>query len=221
MMPAILFQNRQDAGRQLAAKIAQDYAFNNPVVLALPRGGIPVAAAVARLLKVLLGVVIVRKLGVPWQPELAFGALAAVDGTVTRVIHESILSQLHLSQHDVQKVEIQERQALQERQIYYRQFCKAFSLENRSVLLVDDGLATGASMQVAIAAVREGQPAKVIVAVPVIAPDSITEMSQQCNELVYLAAPVPFSAVGNYYAEFEPPGEAEIRQALTGKREQG
>lgn len=220
-MSSILFQNRQDAGCQLATKIASNFAFDNPVVLALPRGGIPVAVAIARALKVLLGVVIVRKLGIPWQPELAFGALATVDGTVTRVIHEPILSQLHLSQQAMQEVEMRERGVLRERQIYYRQFCRPFPLENHAVLLVDDGLATGASMQAAIAAVRLQNPLQVVVAVPVVAPDSIAEMSELSDALIYLAAPVPFGAVGNYYKEFEPPDGEEIERLLTAKTGEG
>lgn len=213
-MSTILFQNRQDAGRQLATKLLE-YEFRDPAVLALPRGGVPIAAVVASSLKVLLGVAPVRKLGVPWQPELAFGALAATNGKVARVLNESLISQLSISQRAIQEVESRERHELYERQMYYRQFCQPIPLENRSVLLVDDGLATGSSMQAAIAAVRLQNPAEVVVVTPVIAPDSIAEMSEKCEKLIYLAAPHPFEAVGYYYEEFEPPSDVEIKQLLT------
>src|SRR5437762_5427761 len=175
------FEDRTEAGRVLAKKL-KAYA-NRPdvVVLALPRGGVPVAFEVARSLNAPLDVFLVRKLGVPGHAELAMGAIAS--GGV-RVLSDDILGQLGIPQAAVDEVTVRERAELERRESLYRGTRPPPSLQNRTVILIDDGLATGATMEAAIQAARQSQPARVVVAAPVGAPDTCERLAALADEVV-------------------------------------
>lgn len=217
MLP-LPFRDRSEAGRLLAAELAsREYA--NPIVLALPRGGVPLAEAVARKLKAPLDVVVVRKLGVPWQPELAMGALAGtLAGTptgTTQVLDHAILDHFRISNQDVDEVIVRETSEMERRERLYRGSRPAPVLKDRNVILVDDGLATGSSMLAAVRHVRAAQPRKVIVAVPVASAQACRRFHQEADECICLATPEPFYAVGEWYEDFRQVTDQEVQQALT------
>ncbi len=205
------FADRSDAGRQLAARL-KPYANRHDVaVLALPRGGVPVAFEVARALDAPLDVFLVRKLGVPGHPELAMGAIAS--GGV-RVLSEDIIDQLGIPRTAVEAVAVRERLELERRDALYRGNRQLPSLRDRTVILVDDGLATGATMEAAIVAVRQYQPARVIVAAPVGAAETCRRLKQVADDVVCVETPEPFQAVGLWYARFDQTSDEEVIELL-------
>jgi len=205
------FHNRTEAGRRLAANLAA-YA-NRPdiLVLALPRGGVPVACEVARALHAPLDVVLVRKLGVPGREELAMGAIAA--GGV-RVLNADVVEGLGIPNGVIDGVAAAEQRELQRRERAYRGDRPAPEVRDRIVILVDDGLATGTTMHAAVAAVRQQQPAHIIVAVPTIALASCAAFRSAVDALVWVIAPEWFGAVGLWYDDFTAPTDDEIRALL-------
>lgn len=219
------YTDRRHAGvelaRQLAGRFAEDPRI---VVLALPRGGVPVAAEVSRTLGAPLDVVVVRKIGVPSHPEVAMGAIAGIAGTLQVVTNTDVLSDMLRFSTDndtsaFDRVAEREKVELLRRQQAYRGDRPPLDVTGRSVLLVDDGLATGASMRAAIAAVREQQPARVIVAVPVGPRDTCDELKAIVDEVVCSWIPEPFWAVGQAYLDFGQTSDAEVQQIL--ERESG
>ena len=206
-----LFIDRKDAGQKLAQKLAQ-YA-NRPdvIVLALPRGGVPVGYEVARALNAPLDVFIVRKLGVPGQEELAMGAIAS--GGV-RILNQDIVQALGIPASVIDQVAAREWQELRRREKLYREGRPAPDLADRTVILVDDGVATGATMRAAIKAVRQQNPAKVIVAVPVSALETYYDLAREADEVVALATPEPFFGVGLWYEHFDQTSDDEVRRLL-------
>ena len=206
-----LFIDRKDAGQKLAQKLAQ-YA-NRPdvIVLALPRGGVPVGYEVARALNAPLDVFIVRKLGVPGQEELAMGAIAS--GGV-RILNQDIVQALGIPASVIDQVAAREWQELRRREKLYREGRPAPDLAGRTVILVDDGVATGATMRAAIKAVRQQNPAKVIVAVPVSALETYYDLAREADEVVALATPEPFFGVGLWYEHFDQTSDDEVRRLL-------
>ena len=205
------FSNRYEAGRMLASQL-QAYAKNpDVIVLALPRGGVPVASEIAKSLSVPLDVFIVRKLGVPGHEELAMGAIAS-GGTV--VFNEDIRTQLHISELAMQKVIQAEQQELQRREVAYRGKKPFPVLKDKIIILVDDGIATGATMRAAIKALKKEQPKRLVLAVPVAAADTIHEMSKLVDEIVCPLAPYNFYAVGAWYDEFSQTSDEEVFQLL-------
>ena len=206
-----LFRDRQDAGRVLAEKLAA-YA-NRPdvLVMALPRGGVPVAYEVARALGAPLDVFVVRKLGVPGYEELAMGAVAT--GGV-RVLNDQLVKRLGIPDHVINAVTARERQELARRERLYRDDRPPPDISGRTVILVDDGLATGATMQAAIEALRQQNPARIVVAVPTASPDTCEEMKAKADDVICAITPQPFDAVGRWYQDFSQTTDEEVGALL-------
>jgi len=205
------FHDRRDAGRQLADRLTDYQNRDDVIVLALPRGGVPVAFEIAQHLKAPLDVFVVRKLGVPWHPELAMGAIAA-DGV--EVLNGDVVSAYGIPSHVIRSVAEREAAELARRQRQYRGEQPFPRLEDRVVILVDDGLATGSTMKAAVAAVRQHKPRMVIVAVPVAAVSTCRELRADVDDIVCLHTPMDFSAVGLWYDDFSQTSDEEVRQLL-------
>jgi len=206
-----LFRNRADAGRRLAQELSHYAGREDVVVLGLPRGGVPVAYQVARALRAPLDVFLVRKLGVPGQKELAMGAIAS--GGV-RVLNEDVERALNVSQEAVETVAARERRELERRARAYRGDRPEPELAGRIAILVDDGLATGASMRAAVEALRAGRPARIVVAVPTAAPQTCRGFRDEVDEVVCVATPQPFFGVGAWYQDFSQTTDAEVQGYL-------
>ena len=215
--PEERFADRRDAGRQLADELVQSgYQHSADLqVLALPRGGVPVGYEVARRLDAPLDVFLVRKLGVPGHEELAMGAIAT-GGVI--VLNESVLRYERLTQEDIQRVAKDEGEELRRRERAYRGDRPPPQIEGKTVILVDDGLATGASMRAAAHAVRQRKPAKVIVAVPVAAPETCEQFHEEVDDVVCALTPEPFAAVGMWYEDFSQTTDDEVRDLLAQAR---
>ena len=206
------FANREEAGRLLAEKLEKYAGRTDVVVLGLPRGGVPVAYEVAQRLGVSLDVFVVRKLGVPGFEELAVGAIAS--GGV-RVLNEDIMRSLPNADQLIESVTEKETVELERREQTYRDRRPAPELRDRVVILVDDGLATGATMRAAVAALRQRGVAKIVVAAPVGAPDTCRELEQEADETICATAPEFFQAVGQYYEDFSQTSDEEVRELLS------
>jgi predicted phosphoribosyltransferase len=205
------FEDRSDAGRRLAAELSEYAHRPDVLVLGLPRGGVPVGYEVARLLDVTLDVFIVRKLGVPGHDELAMGALAS--GGV-RVLNDDVIDHLGISERTIETVAAREKDELERRERLYRSGRAPLNVEGRTVILVDDGLATGSSVRAAAAALRSMKPEKIIVAVPVAAAETCAALRDEVDEIVCLTTPEPFLAVGAWYADFSQTSDDEVRELL-------
>ena len=205
------FLDRRDGGRRLAEKLSEYANRSDVIVLALPRGGVPVAYEVARALDVPLDVLIVRKLGLPGREELAIGAIAS--GGI-RILNEDIVQALSVDPLVIDRVTEQEMEELQRRQQLYRGDRAALEVRDKTVLLVDDGLATGASMLAAVQALRTRNPARIIVAVPAAAPQAIDLLQRKVDEIVYVMAPDPFEGVGKWYEDFSQTTDEEVQKLL-------
>lgn len=205
------FRNRADAGRQLAAHLTKYAGRSDVIVLGLPRGGIPVAHEVAARLKAPLDVFLVRKLGVPSHPELAMGAIA--EGGV-EVLSRDLIRDIGIPHALVEQVAVRERLELERRDVLYRGGRRPVVVRDRMVILVDDGLATGSTMQAAILALRQHAPARLVVAVPVGARDTCERLSRIADEVVCVSMPEPFSAVGLWYEEFAQTTDDEVTRLL-------
>jgi putative phosphoribosyl transferase len=207
------FADRRDAGRVLGERLAAT-ARENPVVLGLPRGGVVVAAEVAAVLAAPLDVLVVRKLGLPWQPELAMGAIAAAGDVVETVRADAVLDRVHVDDETFAAVRDRELTELRRRESAYRGQRPVLPLTGRDVLLVDDGLATGSTMRAAVVAVRRSAPHRITVAVPIGSPTACAALELSVDELVCLSAPRYFGAVGQGYADFTPTSDDDVRAAL-------
>lgn len=206
----VIFQDRAEAGRQLAARLAA-YAGADTRVLALPRGGVPVGFEVARTLRSPLDVFVVRKIGAPGREELAIGAIAS--GGV-RVLNEETIAALGVPAAMVERITARELQELQRREEAYRGGLPAHDVRGRTVILVDDGIATGASMHAAILALRQREPRFIVVAVPLAPPDTCAVLEEYVDDLVVLAMPHPFRGVGAWYQDFSQIDDDEVRRLL-------
>jgi len=209
------FADRRDAGRALAVALRQDGGLEDPVVLGLPRGGVVVAAEVAIALGAPLDVVLVRKLGLPEQPELAMGAIAAAGDVVETV---RTLVAVRAGEATFDGVRERELVELERRGRLYRAGHEAVPLTGRAVVLVDDGLATGATMRAAVAAVRRQAPRSLTVAVPVGSPRVCRELQPEVDRVLCLESPVSFRAVGQAYRDFSATEDAEVIAALRSGR---
>jgi putative phosphoribosyl transferase len=209
-----MFRDRRDAGRAVARAVAALGDLGDAVVLALPRGGVPVAYEVARACHLPLDVLLVRKLGAPHQRELAVGAIAS-GGAV--VLNARIVSALHLSESALASEIAAEQAEIDRQEKIYREGLPAIGFGGRTVILVDDGLATGATMRAAIRAVRP-RARRVVVAVPVGAADTCAELAREADQVVCLEKPELFDAVSQSYYEFEQTSDAEVRSLLTAAR---
>lgn len=207
----MLFHDRADAGRRLAAKLADYTDRDDVIVLALPRGGVPVGYEVAQALMVPLDVFLVRKLGVPGREELAMGAIAS--GGV-RVLNREVVDALGISPDVVDEVAAMERVELLRREEAFRDDRPAPELRGKTVILVDDGLATGSTMRTAVVAIRRFEPAAVVVAVPVGAADTCRALRDIADDVVCVQTPEPFYAVGNWYQDFAQTTDDEVRDLL-------
>jgi putative phosphoribosyl transferase len=205
------FPNRAEAGRLLATKLSKYSGRDDVIVLGLPRGGVPVAHEVAQSLRVPLDVFIVRKLGVPGFEELAVGAIAS--GGV-RVLNEEVVRALPNANEIIEAVTQRETAEVQRREHEYRDGRPAPEISGRVVILIDDGLATGATMRAAVAALRQRGAAKIVVAVPVGPPDTCREFEAEADEVVCASAPEFFQAVGQYYEDFSQTSDQEVRDLL-------
>jgi len=207
-----VFSDRRDAGRRLA-RLLRDYADEKPVVLALPRGGVPVAAPVAIAFGAPLDVVVVRKLGVPGQPELAMGAVVEAGRPVT-IRNEAIIRVAHVSEVEFDEVRAAELAEAQRRRELYVGRGRRLSLKGRAVIVIDDGIATGASMRAAVKAVRKQQPARLVVAVPVAARTSLEALREEVDDIVCVDVRDDLRAIGVYYDDFEQVSDDEVIAAL-------
>jgi predicted phosphoribosyltransferase len=207
----MLFRDRVDAGRQLAARLTEFAGRPDVVVLGLPRGGIPVAHEVAARLDVPLDVFLVRKLGVPGQSELAMGAIAS--GGI-EVLNREMIRDLGIPQALVEQVAVKERLELERRDALYRAGRAGAIVEGRTVLLIDDGLATGSTMEAGIVALRQLSPARVVVGVPVGARETCERLRSIADQVVCVSTPVPFEAVGAWYQEFSQTTDEEVIRLL-------
>jgi putative phosphoribosyl transferase len=205
MKDPAMFKDRLDAGQQLAtavkARLQDRPDWTDPVVLALPRGGLPVAFQVARALDAPLDLLLVRKVGLPLQPELAAGAV--VDGNHPRlIINRDVLSAAGLQETDLEPVKTRELQEIERRRSLYQSARQPAPIRDRTVIVVDDGIATGATVQAALLALGDRAPKALILAVPVAPRDTLQALSSDVDAVICLAQPEPFGAVGAYYAEF-------------------
>lgn len=205
------FRDRTEAGQLLAERLQEYKARGDTIVLALPRGGVPVGFEVASRLELPLDVFVVRKLGMPGQRELAMGAIAS--GGV-RVLNEDVLRAMPHAAATVAEVTSQEVREVERRELDYRQGRPAPEVRGRTIILVDDGLATGATMLVAIASLRQHDPAKIVAAVPVCPPETLAEIQRAADETVTLLAPAWFRGVGQFYENFAQLSDEAVRLLL-------
>src|SRR5262245_3224122 len=205
------FTDRLDAGRQLATKLLAYANCPNLLVLALPRGGVPIAFEVARALHAPLDIFIVRKLGVPWNEELAMGAIAT--GGVC-VLNPEAISCSDLPESIIDEVAKREQKELERREHLYRGNRPPLDISGRTVILVDDGLATGATMRAAALALRQRRPLKIVVAVPVAPPETCEAFRNEVEEVICAVTPEPFIAVGAWYSDFSQTSDEEVRRLL-------
>jgi putative phosphoribosyl transferase len=207
----VSFRDRSEAGRRLGEALRGYAGRPDVIVLALPRGGVPVAAEVARELSAPLDVYVVRKLGVPGHRELAMGAIAS--GGV-RVVNERVVRASSLPDEAIEQVAREEERELERRERLLRGERPAPEFTGRKVILVDDGIATGSTMRAAIAALRELGAARIIVGVPVAAPDTCLELEQEVDEVECVATPEPFMAISLWYEDFEQTTDEEVRDII-------
>jgi predicted phosphoribosyltransferase len=206
-----IYADRVDAGRVLARLLSNFRATPGALVLALPRGGVPIGFEIAQLLNLPLDVLIVRKLGVPGEEELAMGAIAS-GGLV--VLNQDVIRLLHLSAEDIERVIERERIEIARREQQFRGDRPAPDVRDRVVILVDDGLATGATMRAAAQTVRARSPERLIVAVPVGSEETCAELQADADQVICAATPLRFSAVGAYYRSFPQTTDEEVRELL-------
>jgi putative phosphoribosyl transferase len=207
-----MFQDRKEAGRKLAEELLR-LKLPNPVVLALPRGGVPVASEIAEALEAPLDIVIVRKVGAPGNPELAVAAI--IDGDPPDVVlNREIVEAYGLDDAALRALVSHERPELERRRQAYLGGRKPLSVTGRTVILVDDGAATGTTMKVAIRALKRRAPREIVVALPVAPPDTLAELAEEANRVVCLSKPVRFLALGYHYRDFPQLTDEEVVQAL-------
>lgn len=205
------FNDRTDAGRRLAKRLSEYANRDDVLILALPRGGVPVAFEVAKELNVKMDVFIVRKLGVPGNEELAMGAIASDN---IRVLNEDVVRSFQIPQRVIDEASAKELKELERRERIYRGNRPKPNISGSTVILIDDGLATGATMRAAAAAVKSKNPAKVVIAVPVAAPDTCSDFRDEVDEIVCVATPEPFYGVGAWYEDFSQTTDKEVCDLL-------
>ncbi len=210
-MQDLPFRDRVEAGQLLSRKLKHYADCADVMVLALPRGGVPVAREVARVLHAPLDVFLVRKLGTPGQEELAMGAIAS--GGV-RVLNREVVDTLNVPPEVIDLITAKEQRELERREHLYREGRPAPDVAGRTVILVDDGLATGSTMRAAVAALRQAKPKRIVVAVPVAAASTCRDLRSEAEELVCLHMPQPFHSVGFWYEDFSQTSDEDIREML-------
>jgi putative phosphoribosyl transferase len=213
----MMFRNRVEAGRLLAQALVEYEGRPNLVVLGLPRGGVPVARIIADFLGAPLDVFLVRKLGVPWQPELGFGAIAETPGTdpPVRVIDQSLVEECALTPKVIDEIVAREQHEIERRSQLYRGSRSLIDIHGEDVILVDDGLATGSTMLAAVRGLRHQGAKRIVVAVPVGPPSTCRAIRREADEVVCLSSPEPFEAVGAWYEDFTQVSDREVQDALS------
>lgn len=209
-----MFSDRKEAGEILAEKL-EKLRLENPVVLAIPRGGVVVGYEVARKLKAPLDVIVPRKLGAPGNPELAIGAVAE-DGTI--ILDSSLIDYLEVDEEYIKKEKERQVKEIKRRLNVYRGRFSRLEIERRDVVIVDDGIATGATIRAAIASVRKRKPASLTLAVPVAPPSTIEKLREEVDRIVCVSTPEPFFAIGQFYTDFRQTTDEEVIQLLEKNR---
>jgi len=207
----MIFRNRQDAGRRLASRLEKYANREDVIVLGVPRGGVPVAFELATTLNLPLDIFVSRKLGVPWHEELAFGAIGS--GGV-RVLNSSVVEELGISDRDIAMVTEAEREELGRRERLYRGSRPPLDVSGRTVILVDDGIATGSSIRAAIQALRQMKPAAIVVATPVAPQETCNRLQYEVDELVCVEMPELFYAIGEFYNDFSQVTDEKVNELL-------
>lgn len=211
-----IFADRVEAGRALAHELAERH-YSDPVVLALPRGGVPVAAEVAAALDAPLDLVLVRKIGVPYQPELALAAV--VDGDQPEVVvNEDVRRHSGVREAEFERIKARELRELERRRETYLQGRERVPIQGRTAIVIDDGIATGATMRAALLGLRRGNPALLVLAVPVAPPDTVERLRGEVDELVCLETPRFFGAIGAFYRDFRQTSDREVIDLLAANR---
>ncbi len=205
------FVDRENAGRALAHKLLKYKGIPDLLIIGLPRGGVVVAFEVARALQAQMDVFIVRKLGAPYQPELAMGAVA--EGGIL-LLNDAVVKYLSISKEFIDQTAKEQMVELERRQKLYRGDREMTKIAGRTVIVVDDGLATGATMKVAVRALKRKEPSKLVIAVPLGAFSTCSELKKEADELICLMTPEPFSAVGSWYENFEQTTDQQVRELL-------
>lgn len=212
----MMFHDREDAGQRLAALLLR-YKDQHPVVLALPRGGVPVAYEVARALEAPLDILVVRKLGAPGQPELGIGAI--VDGDhPDGVLNENTIAALGVDRAYLEGEIQRQLREIHRRQAAYRSGRPPVSIAGRTAIVIDDGLATGSTMRAALRGVRRAQPARLVLAVPVAPPDTLASLASEVDDVVCISTPEDFGAVGRFYRNFDQTTDEEVVRLLDDAR---
>jgi putative phosphoribosyl transferase len=205
------FLDRRDAGRQLAAKLVHYAHRTDVLVIGLPRGGVPVAYEVAEALGARLDILLVRKLGVPGERELAMGAIAS--GGV-QLLNQKVIQALRIPEHIISEVAVEEAGELSRREHLYRGDIPAPVIRDQTIIVVDDGIATGSTMRAAVSALRQQMPARIVIAVPVVAEDTYYSLQMEADEVVTVLAPEYFVSVGSWYTEFPETSDEDIKILL-------
>ena len=212
-----IFENRESAGRDLAEKVAAK-SLPDPVVLALPRGGVPVAAEIAKVLKAPLDLLMVRKIGVPWQPELA--AAAVIDGKDPQiVINQEVCALADVSRSYIDEAAKNELEEIERRRKLYLKDHPHAEVAGHSIIVVDDGIATGTTMRAVLKALRRKKPKSILLAVPVAPIEAIEALQSEVDDIVCLATPAPFYGIGLHYADFHQVPDEEVITTLEQARE--
>jgi putative phosphoribosyl transferase len=205
-----IFQNRQDAGMQLSKQLKSYKNQSNLIILALPRGGVPVAYEIAKALQAPLDVLIIRKLGVPGQKEFAMGAISKT----TQYLNQALIQKLNISKDEIQATIQSEIQELTRRESLYRANLPPIDVSNKTVILVDDGIATGSTVQAAINTLKNQNPKAIILAIPVAAKQTADTLALQVDSLVCLEKPTDLAAVGQWYIDFSETSDTEVLNLL-------
>lgn len=213
---ARIFADRTEAGR-LLAQIIEEKHYEDPVVFALPRGGVPVAFEVARTIGAPMDLVLVRKIGTPGQPELALGAV--VDGQTPQcVVNEDIKKRAHISDTELEREKQRQIEEIDRRRALYLGDRGRLSVEGKTAIVIDDGIATGATARVALRALRKSRPAKLVLAVPVAPAETLKSLGDEVDELLCLQSPEPYYAVGYFYRDFDPVSDQDVASLLADNR---
>lgn len=206
----MFYKNRKDAGQQLAEKLRQ-YTDEKPIILALPRGGVILGYEVAKALKAQLDVIVPRKIGAPSQPEFGIGAIAPND---VLIINEGAIKMLGLAENDLKELIEHETKEMERRIKLYRKDLPEIDIQDKTVIIVDDGLATGVSTKAALLSIKKMNPKKIILAVPVGPPDTTDRFRQEVDDLICIYEPIDFYAVGGYYEDFSQISDQEVIDLL-------